>query len=72
MTALPEKIEPTHFGWDEERWCYRIQLGTNEGTVAYVWTPRRSKTEPDADVTARASATARRLCDGWNAGEAGQ
>ena len=64
MSAFPDKIRITHFGWSEDRGAYKVQLGTADVTVAYAWVAGGV-----GDRTAHETAMqiAERICEGWNA-----
>ena len=64
MSALPEKIRITNMGWSEDRGAYKVQIGTNDLTVAYAWVAGGAGDRTAHDTAMR---IAERLCEGWNA-----
>jgi hypothetical protein len=58
IKPLPERIRITHCGWTEQRGGYKVQLGTDDETIGYAYTPGNDHE--------RAMAIAIRICEGWN------
>ena len=64
MSALPDHVRITNFGWNENRGAYKVQIGDDSRTVAYAWVPVGIG---DDAAREQAFAIAKRLCEGWNA-----
>lgn len=60
---LPERIRVTNMGWSEAKCSYKVQIGTDEQTIAYAWVPGGCG---DRTAHDRAMLIAERLCEGWN------
>jgi len=62
---FPTRVQKTGFGWDAERAAYKVQIGTNEKTIAYAWVPAGDRS--DEEVISEAVEIANRMIEGWNA-----
>ena len=61
--ALPARVRVTNMGWAEGKCAYKVQIGTDDLTVAYAWVPGGCGDRAAHD---RAMRIAERLCEGWN------
>jgi len=60
---LPEKIRCTNSGWTESEAAYKVQLGDENRTIAYVWVPGGFG---DRAASEEAFMIATLICEGWN------
>ena len=61
---IPEKLRVTNAGWSENDGAWKVQLGDDAATIAYVWVPGNVGLRGDYD---HALKIAERICTGWNA-----
>ena len=66
MKPLPEKVRITNMGWSENRCAYKVQIGTDDETIAYAWVCGGIG---DRSSGHRALDIAERICTAWNTQE---